>query len=66
MFRSSFNREALIACYASLLVSLFSELRKLEQSLASVFDSTYTREQAFPRMKQNKWKFRSRTECPLI
>jgi predicted PolB exonuclease-like 3'-5' exonuclease len=57
---SSFNQEALITFYASLPLSRFSDLRKLARNLASVSGSTYTCEQAFSRMKQNKSKFRSR------
>jgi hypothetical protein len=54
ILHSSFNQEFLIAFYASLPVSQFSELLKLAQNLASVFGSTYTREQAFSHMKQNQ------------
>jgi hypothetical protein len=46
--------------YASLLVSQFSELRKLTRNLASLFGNTCTCEQAFSRTKQNKSKFLSR------
>jgi hypothetical protein len=57
---NSFNQEALITFYASLPVSWFSELCKLAQNLSSVFGSTYTCEQTFSCMKQNKFKFHSR------
>jgi hypothetical protein len=57
---SSFNQEALITFYASLPVSQSSQFHKLAWNLASVFCSTYTCEQAFSCMKQNKSKFHSR------
>jgi hypothetical protein len=47
LYFCSFNQEALITFYASLLVSLFFEFHKLAWNLANVFDSTYTCEQAF-------------------
>jgi hypothetical protein len=51
VLQSSLKQETLVTFYASLPVSHFSELHKLEQNLASVFGSMYTCEQAFSHMK---------------
>jgi hypothetical protein len=52
---SDFNQEALIIFYVSLPVSPFWVTQ-----VSAKFCSIYTCEQAFPRMKQNKSKLRSR------
>jgi hypothetical protein len=54
ILHSNFNQ---VGFYASLSVSQFSELCKLEQYLAGAFGSTSIHEQAFSCMKQNKLKF---------